>query len=274
MCVFKAALPRDTRLAGGEGRDGQVWGSASASDQTKQAAEGVGRAAFVRVYLSAAISRTLQIEWRLLDTRLIPLKTSNGQKLHQQPPSTLRGYCINLPCRHPTHALEHTYTYTRVYVYIHVRYECIETDVCSLLYLRATFSRYQLVYHPSRLPPRLSPLPLSSWKRRDAARARVHRDERTRSRFFPPSPCPTRPLLSPCTASRVSRRPKENPFDDSTTATPTWKISVIFRVTAARVDSARSEGVNWRTRRRGGGEEDEWFPRKICFDPFCLFDSI
>lgn len=182
MCVFKAALPRDTRLAGGEGRDGQVWGSASASDQTKQAAEGVGRAAFVRVYLSAAISRTLQIEWRLLDTRLIPLKTSNGQKLHQQPPSTLRGYCINLPCRHPTHALEHIHIYARIY--IHVRCEYIETDVCSLLYLRATFSRYQLVYHPSRLPPRLSPLPLSSWKRRDAARARVHRDERTRSRFF------------------------------------------------------------------------------------------
>lgn len=192
MCVFKAALSGDTRLAGGEGRDGQVWGSASASDQTKQAAEGVGRAAFVRVYLSAAISRTLQIEWRLLDTRLIPLKTSNGQKLHQQPPSTLRGYCINLPCRHPTHALAHTHTYTRVYVYVHVRYECIETDVCSLLYLRATFSRYQLVYHPSRLPPRLSPFPLSSWKRRDAARARVHRDERTRSRFFPP---PLAPLV-------------------------------------------------------------------------------
>lgn len=48
--------------------------------------------------LAAAISRTLQIEWRLLDTRLIPLKTSNGQKLHQQPPSILRAAVLT--CLH------------------------------------------------------------------------------------------------------------------------------------------------------------------------------
>lgn len=154
----------------------QVWASASASDQTKQAAEGVGRA-FVRVYLSAAISRTLQIEWRLLDTRLIPLKTSNGQKLHQQPPSTLRGYCINLPCRHPrrTHALAHART--------HSCDASTETDVCSAFRVFALRSRVPtrvpLVYHPFHL----SPFPLSPSKRRDAARAR---DQRTRSRFFPP----------------------------------------------------------------------------------------
>lgn len=138
----------------------QVW--ASASDQTKQAAEGVGRA-FVRVYLSAAISRTLQIEWRLLDTRLIPLKTSNGQKLHQQPPSTLRGYCINLPCRHPrrTHALAHART--------HSCGASTETDVCSAFRVFALRSRVPtrvpLVYHPFHL----SPFPLSPSTRRELA---------------------------------------------------------------------------------------------------------
>lgn len=172
-CVFKAS-GAISRYMGRRRGGWQVW--ASASDQTKQAAEGVGRA-FVRVYLSAAISRTLQIEWRLLDTRLIPLKTSNGQKLHQQPPSTLRGYCINLPCRHPrrTHALAHART--------HSCGASTETDVCSAFRVFALRSRVPtrvpLVYHPSHL----SPFPLSPSKRRDAARAR---DQRTRSRFFPP----------------------------------------------------------------------------------------
>lgn len=172
-CVFKAS-GAISRYMGRRRGGWQVW--ASASDQTKQAAEGVGRA-FVRVYLSAAISRTLQIEWRLLDTRLIPLKTSNGQKLHQQPPSTLRGYCINLPCRHPrrTHALAHART--------HSCDASTETDVCSAFRVFALRSRVPtrvpLVYHPFHL----SPFPLSPSKRRDAARAR---DQRTRSRFFPP----------------------------------------------------------------------------------------
>lgn len=172
-CVFKAS-GAISRYMGRRRGGWQVW--ASASDQTKQAAEGVGRA-FVRVYLSAAISRTLQIEWRLLDTRLIPLKTSNGQKLHQQPPSTLRGYCINLPCRHPrrTHALAHART--------HSCDASTETDVCSAFRVFALCSRVPtrvpLVYHPFHL----SPFPLSPSKRRDAARAR---DQRTRSRFFPP----------------------------------------------------------------------------------------
>lgn len=172
-CVFKAS-GAISRYMGRRRGGWQVW--ASASDQTKQAAEGVGRA-FVRVYLSAAISRTLQIEWRLLDTRLIPLKTSNGQKLHQQPPSTLRGYCINLPCRHPrrTHALAHART--------HSCGASTETDVCSAFRVFALRSRVPtrvpLVYHPFHL----SPFPLSPSKRRDAARAR---DQRTRSRFFPP----------------------------------------------------------------------------------------
>lgn len=41
-------------------------------------------------YLSPAISRAVQIEWSQPATCLIPLKTSNEQKLHQPdvPPST------------------------------------------------------------------------------------------------------------------------------------------------------------------------------------------
>lgn len=57
-----------------------------------------GRVRSLTLPLAAAISRTLQIEWRLLDTRLIPLKTSNGQKLHQQPPSILRAAVLT--CLH------------------------------------------------------------------------------------------------------------------------------------------------------------------------------
>lgn len=53
---------------------------------------------------------------------------------------------------------------------------------------------------------------------------------------------------------------------------PTWKISVIFRLTAARVDSGHSEGVNWRTRRGGKGSEVEWFPRNSLRPS--LLDSI
>lgn len=187
-CVFKAS-GAISRYMGRRRGGWQVW--ASASDQTKQAAEGVGRA-FVRVYLSAAISRTLQIEWRLLDTRLIPLKTSNGQKLHQQPPSTLRGYCINLPCRHPrrTHALAHART--------HSCDASTETDVCSAFRVFALRSRVPtrvpLVYHPFHL----SPFPLSPSTRRELA-TREHDHV-----FFP---------------LRVSKRPKENPFDDSSATT-------------------------------------------------------
>lgn len=69
--------------------------------------------------LAAAISRTLQIEWRLLDTRLIPLKTSNGQKLHQQPPSILRAAVLTClhgsPVAHaPTRVHVHTHTSVRL----------------------------------------------------------------------------------------------------------------------------------------------------------------
>lgn len=226
--VFKAALSRDAW--GREEGMSQVW--ASASDQTKQARRGreggrVGRA-FVRVYLSAAISRTLQIEWRLLDTRLIPLKTSNGQKLHQQPPSTLRGYRINLPCRHPRRT--HTHTHTHIYPSDTRRTFARFT---SLLCLRATFSPYRLVYTTRvYLPflPRLSPL--FPFILVEAARARA---ERTRSFFSPlPSSLPS-----------LYRRPKENPFDDSSLATPPIpEISVIFRVTAAQGGGRSVEGVN------------------------------
>lgn len=172
----------------------QVWASASASDQTKQAAEGVGRA-FVRVYLSAAISRTLQIEWRLLDTRLIPLKTSNGQKLHQQPPSTLRGYCINLPCRHPRrHTRSHTHAHTRA---MQVQRRTFVQPSVSSRYVLA----YRLVYHSCTT---LFTSLHSLYLRRSGA---TRRELATREHDH---------VFSPL---RVSKRPKENPFDDSSATT-------------------------------------------------------
>jgi len=74
-----------------------------------------GRVRSLTLPLAAAISRTLQIEWRLLDTRLIPLKTSNGQKLHQQPPSILRAAVLT--CLHgrqasPSHMHSHVHIHT------------------------------------------------------------------------------------------------------------------------------------------------------------------
>jgi len=92
---------------------------------TPAASSGIrrGRVRSLTLPLAAAISRTLQIEWRLLDTRLIPLKTSNGQKLHQQPPSILRAAVLT--CLHgrqasPSHmhpyACMYRHTYRRTFV--------------------------------------------------------------------------------------------------------------------------------------------------------------
>lgn len=110
----------------------------------------------------------------------------------------------------------------------------------SLLCLRATFSRTDSRVHHSCLPPfstslSLSPryFPSSSWKRRELAPREHDR--------FPPPP------VSLCLLPSLYRRPKENPFDDSSlansTTPPIPEISVIFRVTAAQ-GGGRSEEVN------------------------------
>lgn len=140
---------------------------------------------------------------------------------------------------------------TRTHTLVRCKYR--DGRLFSLPCLRATFSRTDSC--TTRVPP-FSPLSIPFISVEAARRGASSRPENTIT-FFSPS---------------EYRRGQRKILSTTLLLRPTWKISVIFRLTAAGVDSGRSEGVNWRTRRGGKMSEVEWFPRNSLRPS--LLDSI
>lgn len=124
---------------------------------------------------------------------------------------------------------------TRTHTLVRCKYR--DGRLFSLPCLRATFSRTDSC--TTRVPP-FSPLSIPFISVEAARRGASSRPENTIT-FFSPS---------------EYRRGQRKILSTTLLLRPTWKISVIFRLTAARVDSGRSEGVNWRTRRGGKGKDE------------------